>query len=202
MRLLDLGCGDGRVLAPLARAGHRMVGVDREPAALAACRRRVGPVAHRVTLVQRDFTCRWPRWPHPFDGVLCLGNTFMAVWDVSEAVRLLRRVRRVLRPGGVFVLDDFVHEFWPELTGGNWQEGVSRDGSMQLVWASGDSVFALRSGKAVDRRSTRPKPGDVLFRLWSLGAIALAARAAGLSGPQRVDRSGLLILRRPGPKLR
>ena len=29
--ILELGCGTGRVLAPLAAAGHRITGIDRSP---------------------------------------------------------------------------------------------------------------------------------------------------------------------------
>ena len=42
--ILDLGCGTGRLMVPLLRAGHVVVGVDRAPAMLAraAARRRAG----------------------------------------------------------------------------------------------------------------------------------------------------------------
>ena len=37
-RVLELGCGSGRILVPLARAGHHVVGVDTSPHMLAlAC---------------------------------------------------------------------------------------------------------------------------------------------------------------------
>ena len=32
--LLELGCGTGRLLVPLGQAGHRVIGVDHDPAML------------------------------------------------------------------------------------------------------------------------------------------------------------------------
>jgi hypothetical protein len=58
-------------------------------------------------------------------------------------------------------------------------------------------VFVLRRGGEVDPGSDQPKAGEARHRLWSMGALALAARLARLSAPAREDRSGLLVLRRP-----
>ena len=58
--LLELGCGTGRLTLPLARAGHRIVGIDTAPHMLARCRTKLeaepGPVRDRVTLVEADMT--------------------------------------------------------------------------------------------------------------------------------------------------
>ena len=57
---LELACGTGRVLLPLARAGHEVVGLDLSPAMLARCRTRLAAepaaVRERVRLVQADMT--------------------------------------------------------------------------------------------------------------------------------------------------
>ena len=38
--VVDVGCGDGRILIPLAVAGHRVVGIDVDPTAMSACAMR------------------------------------------------------------------------------------------------------------------------------------------------------------------
>src|SRR4051794_17806577 len=57
--ILELGCGSGRTLLPLARDGWRIVGVDAAPKMLARCRDRVdragAAVSRRVELVEGDF---------------------------------------------------------------------------------------------------------------------------------------------------
>ncbi|OGO38663.1 MAG: hypothetical protein A2W35_06950 [Chloroflexi bacterium RBG_16_57_11] len=55
--VLELGCGTGRVLVPLARAGYRMVGLDRDPEMLALLSARLPAELYRsVLLFQADFT--------------------------------------------------------------------------------------------------------------------------------------------------
>jgi SAM-dependent methyltransferase len=45
--ILDLACGTGRLLIPLARDGHRVVGVDISPEMLAAASRRIARLSER-----------------------------------------------------------------------------------------------------------------------------------------------------------
>ena len=49
-RVLDVGCGTGRLALGLAAAGHRVTGIDPSRAALAAARAKVG--AESVTWIQ------------------------------------------------------------------------------------------------------------------------------------------------------
>jgi SAM-dependent methyltransferase len=54
--ILDLACGSGRLLVPLLRDGHQVVGLDRSPAMLAAAARRVrrlSPSRRRCCLLAR-----------------------------------------------------------------------------------------------------------------------------------------------------
>lgn len=56
--VLELGCGTGRLLLPLARAGHSVIGLDKSPAMLAKARERLSAepqeVQDRVRLVEGD----------------------------------------------------------------------------------------------------------------------------------------------------
>src|SRR5262245_21993932 len=56
--ILEIGCGTGRVLIPIARAGVEITGVDLSPHMLRICRDRLDHepevVQSRVTLVQGD----------------------------------------------------------------------------------------------------------------------------------------------------
>jgi len=195
-RVLDLGCGGGRLLVPLAAAGHDIAGIDRAPEAVARCRLRLEESAARAALQTLDFLTRPICLGGPFDAVLCLGNTLMTVADIDDAVELLTAVRRSLCDGGQFVIDDLPGEFWPELAEGNWQSGVSETGDLQLIWQARDAVFVLRRGEAVDPTCPRPRLGEPRLRLWTDGALRLAARLAGLSGPHRPPRVHLLVMRR------
>lgn len=182
--ILDLGCGDGRVLVPLTQAGFEVVGIDRDEQALARCAKRLGRLEAR--LLCADFLDH--DWGDPridrFAAVLCLGNTFLLLHDVERAVELMRRLCGLLPPGGCVYLDAFCAEMWREVAEGNWQEGVSEDGEMQLLWAAGDNVIALREGEAADETCEEIGPDDKLYRLWTLGELRLLGGLCGLAGPK------------------
>ena len=59
-------------------------------------------------------------------------------------------VSNLLTPDGIMIIDDCPAEHWPELTSGNWQNGLSPDGAMQIVWDPSDAVFAIRYDDAVN----------------------------------------------------
>lgn len=192
-RVLELGCGGGRILLPLVEHGHTVCGIDHDEPALSRCRRALHQLGARAELHEQDFREPWPV-TGPFDAVLCLGNTFMTINCVLDAVSILKQACTVLSEDGCVILDDFPHDLWPELTDGNWRTGVSEDGDMQMLWTPGDATFALRQGDQVDETAEFPREGETLFRLWTMGELTLAAHLAGLSGPARVAEAGLLIM--------
>ena len=108
-KVLELGCGTGRLLIPIAMAGHEVVGLDLSEHMLAKCREKLQRqpvnVQGRVRIVQGDMT--------RFD----LGDTFALTTvpfrafqhliSVDEQVACLQCVHRHLAPGGVLILDLF-----------------------------------------------------------------------------------------------
>lgn len=93
-RVVDVACGDGATLALLGAAGHLAVGVDVEPRAVAAARRRAPAVvadAHALPLPSATY-----------DAALCE----CALSTFAQPARALAEVARVLRPGGRLALTD------------------------------------------------------------------------------------------------
>jgi SAM-dependent methyltransferase len=101
-RILDAGCGNGRHAVPLARAGHRVVGLDNSPVLLAAARRaaRSLPWPHLV----RGSYASLAFEPATFDAVLCLGTALGYLGDEGDAAGM-REFRRVLAPEGRLVIE-------------------------------------------------------------------------------------------------
>lgn len=190
-RVLDVGCGRGRLTAPLVAAGVDVVAMDCDAAVLKAC----AVAAPGAICVQADFKDSIADLG-TFDVVLCLGNTFALVHDVHEACATMRTWAAMLGPGGRIVLDDMPQDLWPELAQGNWSVGVSEAGQ-QLVWAPDDAVFALRQGEAVDPSFAPPGSGDRVLRLWTMGALDLLATAVGLCGPLHHAAGCVLVFSDP-----
>jgi SAM-dependent methyltransferase len=90
-RVLDAGCGPGRVGAFLAEAGHDVVGVDVDPVLIAAAEEdHPGPRWLVGDLAELDLPARGI--PAGFDGIVCAGNvmTFLAPGTRAAVLRRLR----------------------------------------------------------------------------------------------------------------
>lgn len=101
-RILDAGCGPGRVGATLAERGHSVVGVDVDPALIAAAEEdHPGPRWVVADLALMDLPALGI--DEGFDIVVCAGNvmTFLAP---STRVAVLERFRMHLRTGGRIVV--------------------------------------------------------------------------------------------------
>ncbi len=99
-RILDVPCGAGRHLIPLARRGFRMTGVDISDECLAATRADAG--ALEIELRHADM--RDLPYVRDFDGAYCCGNSF-GYMNPAGAVEFLSAVYRTLRMGSCFVLE-------------------------------------------------------------------------------------------------
>lgn len=97
-RILDAGCGPGRVGGYLAEAGHRVVGVDVDPVLIAAAENdRPGPRWLVGDLAELDLPARGIT--DPFDVIVSAGNvmTFLAP---STRVQVLTRLHAHLADDG------------------------------------------------------------------------------------------------------
>ena len=106
--VVELGCGTGRVLLPLADAGVATTGVDISPALLDVARAKLAAagLASRVTLVEADL--RHPGLPESaFALAICTSNTLMHLTDPSDQAAALHAACRLLRPGGLLMVDLF-----------------------------------------------------------------------------------------------
>jgi SAM-dependent methyltransferase len=114
LTILDLGCGAGRLAIPLARQGHRIVGLDlsrqmlREAARLSQGKglgvEVLAADARAIPLKSRSVAC-----------VICMHSSFGVFTRLPERRAVIRETWRVLEEGGLFVLN--VHN---ALSPGSW----------------------------------------------------------------------------------
>jgi len=98
-RILDAGSGSGRVGAALAERGHTVVGVDADPALVAAAQADYpGPRWLVADLAELDLPALGE--VEPFDAAVLAGNV-LAFVAVGTEPEVLRRIAGHLRPDGV-----------------------------------------------------------------------------------------------------
>ncbi|THF81663.1 class I SAM-dependent methyltransferase [Cohnella fermenti] len=97
--VLDVGCGTGREVAALRRAGYEAVGLDNSEEMLAWARTH-HPGAEFVHGDQADFSLG-----RRFDALYCVGSTFLYNFTNEAVLASLRSFRRHLQPGGLLYLD-------------------------------------------------------------------------------------------------
>ena len=99
-RILEVGCGRGVALAPLAQLCRptALVGLDFDPALIAVARRRLEDRGIDAQLVHGDVRAM-PFPDRSFDVVIDFGTCY----HVDDAERALNEIARVLGRGGRFV---------------------------------------------------------------------------------------------------
>ncbi len=112
-RILDLGCGTGRIAAPLVELGHAVAGVDDSPEMLAAMDPRVEPVLGDGRTVRLD---------RRFEAVL-LGSHLLNDRDAGE---FLATALAHLADGGLLIA-----EVYPPTM--DWAAAVGRTSSLGSV---------------------------------------------------------------------
>ena len=130
-RILDAGCGPGRVGGYLARVGHDVVGVDIDPILIdVAKQEHPGPTWLVADLAEFDLPAIGVK--QPFDAIVCAGNvvTFL---DPATRRPVFANLAKHLRPDGCIV------------TG----FGSGRDYTLP---SRGESEFVQRAQERRDRR--------------------------------------------------
>jgi SAM-dependent methyltransferase len=101
-RVLDAGCGPGRVGGRLAELGHEVVGVDLDPVLIAAAEHdHPGPRWLVGDLAELDLSSSGV--DADFDVVVCAGNV-MGFLDPATRRRVLANLRATLAPAGRIVV--------------------------------------------------------------------------------------------------
>jgi SAM-dependent methyltransferase len=105
--ILELGCGTGRLLIPLAGSGYKVTGVDVSEAMLAVARRKVlaNGLDSRVALLRQDM--RELEIDTRFNLAFAAINSFLHMMTAGDQTAALLRIRQHLNPGGVLLLDLF-----------------------------------------------------------------------------------------------
>jgi SAM-dependent methyltransferase len=101
--VLDVGAGTGRVALRLARAGHAVTALDRDPAVLAVLRERAHAAGLRVATVVADASA-FDVGEAAFGLVAVPMQTIQLLPDASVRAGFFASARRAVAPGGLVAL--------------------------------------------------------------------------------------------------
>jgi ubiquinone/menaquinone biosynthesis C-methylase UbiE len=190
-RVLELGCGTGRVSTPLARAGIALVGIDRSAPMLERARRRITHASTQqltrfLRLVRGDIR-QLPFEDQTFPMVLAPYGVLQSLIRPRDLTATLESVARVIAAGGTFGID-----LVPDVP--KWRE---YDNRVQLRGKAGGAELTLIESvrqdpnrrlttfeqKYVERRGSqiREHRFDLRFRTLSVPQMTQQLERAGFA---------------------
>ena len=103
VRILDLGCGIGRISLEFARRGFRVTGVDRTTSYLAQAAKQAEKENLKINFIHSDM--RAFAQPDSFDSVINMYTSFGYFEDPADDRRVVNNIYNSLRHGGTFLID-------------------------------------------------------------------------------------------------
>jgi SAM-dependent methyltransferase len=147
LRILEPFCGTGRILIPLALAGHTLVGLDKATGMLSYARIKINRLAKeyqsKIALIETDVVNG--TWPSGFELVILGSNCFYELSIPEEQEKCIMTAFSVLNSGGyVYVDNDHMEggldKSWqvsgkhPGFPSGKCNDGASVETSTETIW--------------------------------------------------------------------
>lgn len=187
-RIIDLGCGTGRLLVPFARRGFPGVGVDLSQHMLDIVREKASLENLPISCVLANITELDCLADQAADYAMCMFSTLGMIRGRENRHQVLRHARRMLKPEGVFVLH--VHNRWYNLF-----DPQGRRWLLQNTVSSAFREDVERGDKMYDYRGIP----NMILHTFSLGELTADLNSAGFAIRECVtlDTTRHRPLRRP-----
>jgi SAM-dependent methyltransferase len=133
IRLVEMCCGSGRIFLPLARLGHRVVGLDASKVMLARAEMRIAtePPEVQARIKLQCVVDPQQSWGENFDVVILGGNALHDLPNLNAQVSFIRHAARCLAIGGYVYVDN------PRVTRATYWPGFRNDRSIYGIGADG-----------------------------------------------------------------
>ena len=126
---VDLACGTGSVTAILAKQGLDVTGVDLSEEMLTVAMEKVMDMEHPPRFVCQPL--QELRLPKGVDLATCALDSLDYITDPADCAEAIRRVYKVLNPGGIFIFDVNTPEKLRAMDG---QVFLDEDDDVYCIW--------------------------------------------------------------------
>jgi SAM-dependent methyltransferase len=198
---LELACGTGRLLLPLAQSGVAIEGLDSAPDMLAILRKKAALLGlDDIQLYEQsmqEFAI-----PKKFDSIFIAGGTFQLLIPYEDALACLRCAHQHLRDDGSLLIDVFVP--WDDIQRGSSsnysvvRDAMRVDGSRGIVLERFEIDITAQLKKGVyryefykDSRLAECFVKDLWVRWYWKDEFVKLLTAAGFSNVQTLTDSSL-----------
>ena len=108
LRILELFCGTGRILIPLALDGHELVGVDQATGMLDRAQVKIDklPADAQKSIILVKANVRTEQWPRGFDLVILGANCFYELATPQDQEHCILSAASSLKAGGYVYVDN------------------------------------------------------------------------------------------------
>ncbi len=151
-KILEIACGSGRFLVPLAHAGHNVTGVDFDEYML---KRISGKIEDEKNIRWYKSDVINDEWETGFDIVLLVANflsNIVSDMDYTQAQELMIKKSAGALVSGGYILIDYAYTFYPE----KWFNNPNPN----VIWQGIDSEG--NSGKMVLSNNTYEKETGII----------------------------------------
>lgn len=145
-RMVDLGCGTGRLVVPFAERGFDVTGVDLSDNMLRVCDQKRSDLRLSFALQKANICDLSALESESFDYSVCMFSTLGMVVGVENRSAALREIHRITKPGGLFAFH--LHNKWFNIFDPQGRQWLLSDFTRRIQGASdsGDKVQASYRG--------------------------------------------------------
>ncbi len=149
LTILDLGCGPGLYTERIAQKGHKVTGMDFSAGSIAHAKKSAGQKDLDITYLHQDYLTL--DHENQYDLIIMIFTDF-GVLTPDDRDRLLGKIYKALKPGGIFIFD-VLNLHWANSDSGSKSWDISGNGFWRpfphLVLA--DSFFYEAEGVALNQ---------------------------------------------------
>ncbi|MEM2261367.1 MAG: class I SAM-dependent methyltransferase [Ignisphaera sp.] len=112
-RILDVGCGTGRIALPLAELGYNVIGIDISPSYIEIARARMVSKglenrAEFIVCDARELDQCTSKYS-PFNAILFVWSSVIGYYDEDTDIKVLTNARKIVGENGVLIIVDSIN---------------------------------------------------------------------------------------------